>query len=60
MATGNRNFLERYLLIGAKFDEKTNYLLYYEPIKCRRRTFFRTPTRIGLPTVIGLSFTDIL
>ena len=36
MATGNRNFLERYLLIGAKFDEKTNYLLYYEPIKCRR------------------------
>ena len=31
MATGDRNFLERSFLVGAKFDEKKDFLLYCVP-----------------------------
>lgn len=37
----------------------TIFVQPYKEVRSRR-TFFRTPTRAGLPTVIGLDLTDIL
>lgn len=53
MATGDRNFLERSFLVGAKFDEKTNNLLYYGPINAVVGQFSESLHGLDCPPLLG-------